>query len=316
MNSTIQNEINVGIDTSQACLDVYILPQGAYQSFANDPAGIKAAIRFIRAFKPARILIEATGRLEMPFFCAAHKAGLPVCVCNPARVRSFAKSIGRMAKTDKLDAQDLAYFGERIKPALSKLKPEKIRLISDLLAVRSQCLEMSTMQKNRLKRMPKPVHAPIRKILRTITEEIGLIDQQLDRLIAEVPEWQERVDQLTSAKAVGKVLAYTLLSELPELGQLNRKQIAALVGVAPMNRDSGRYSGKRFIRGGRSKVRTVLFVSMMSAIQCHPKIKPMYERLVAAGKPKKVAMVACMRKQLTILNAMVKNGTYWNEKMI
>ena len=314
MNSTIQNEINVGIDTSQAFLDVYIRPLDEYRSFSNDTAGIKTAVRYIRSFRPTRVLIEATGRLEMAFFCAADKAGLPVCVCNPGRVRNFAKSIGRMAKTDQLDARDLAHFGDVIRPAITELKPEKIRLISDLLTVRSQCLEMSTMPKNRLKRMPKTVHAPIRKILKTITEEVKRIDRQIDLLIAEVPEWQERVHQLTSAKGVGKVLAYTLLSELPELGQLNRKQIAALVGVAPMNRDSGAYKGKRFIRGGRHKIRTVLFVSIMSAIQCHPKIKPMYERLVAAGKPKKVAMVACMRKQLTILNAMVKNGTYWNEK--
>ena len=315
MNSTIPNEINVGIDTSQAFLDIHVRPLGEDRSFSNDATGIQEAIRYLRPLKPSRVLIEATGRLEMAFFCAADKAGLPVCVCNPARVRNFAKSLGRLAKTDKLDASDLAQFGERIQPAVTRLRPEKIRLISDLLAVRSQCLEMSTMQKNRLKRMPKAVQAPIRKILKTITEEINRIDRQLDRLIAEVPEWQERVDQLTSAKGVGKVLAYTLLSELPELGQLNRKQIAALVGVAPMNRDSGRYIGKRFIRGGRHKVRTVLFVSIMSAIQCHPKIKPMYERMVAAGKPKKVALVACMRKQLTILNAMVKNGTYWNENM-
>ena len=315
MNSINQNDVNVGIDTSQALLDIHVRPLDDYRSFTNDAAGIREAIRYLRAFKPARVLIEATGRLEVAFFCAAHKAGLPVCVCNPARVRNFAKSIGRMAKTDKLDASDLARFGEVIQPAVTQLKPEKIRLISDLLVVRSQCLEMSTMQKNRLKRMPKSVHTPIRKILKAITEEIGRIDQQLDRVIAEVPKWRERVDQLTSSKGVGKVLAYTLLSELPELGNLNRKQIAALVGVAPMNRDSGRYNGKRFIRGGRHKVRTVLFVSMMSAIQCHPKLKPMYERLVAAGKPKKVAIVACMRKQLTILNAMVKNGTYWNENM-
>ena len=315
MNSTNQNETNVGIDISQAYLDIQVRPLDEYRSFTNDAAGIKEAIRYIRPFKPTRVLIEATGRLEMAFFCAAHKAGLPVCVCNPARVRNFAKSIGRLAKTDKLDAGDLACFGERIQPTITQLKPEKIRLISDLLAVRSQCLEMSTMQKNRLQRMPKTVQAPIREILSAITKQIAGIDKQLDQLIAEVPEWQERVDQLTSAKGVGKVLAYTLLSELPELGQLNRKQIAALVGVAPMNRDSGRYNGKRFIRGGRHKVRTVLFVSIMSAIQCHPRIKPMYERMVAAGKPKKVALIACMRKQLTILNAMVKNGTYWNEKM-
>lgn len=316
MNTKDHNEINIGIDTSQSLLDIYVRPQGSFQSFENSPEGIRSAIRFIKPFKPARVLIEATGRLEMAFFCAAHKAGLPVCVCNPIRVRKFAQATGRMAKTDKLDAEDIAHFGEALKPKLTDLKPEKLRLLSDLLTVRSQCLDMSTMQKNRLQRMPKNVHQPIRNILKKIIQEISYIDQQLDNLIAEIPQWQERVDQLTSVKGVGKVLAYTLLSDLPELGRLNRKQIASLVGVAPMNRDSGRHKGKRYIRGGRHKVRTVLFVSMMSAIQCHPKIKPMYERLVAAGKPKKVAIVACMRKQLTILNTMVKNGTYWDEKMI
>lgn len=315
MNTQNHNEINIGIDASQPRLDIHVRPVGAFQSFENNPEGIRRAIRFIKPFKPARVLIEATGRLEMAFFCAAHKAGLPICVCNPIRVRKFAQSNGRMAKTDKLDAEDIAYFGEALKPRLTDLKPAKLRLLSDLLTVRSQCLDMSTMQKNRLQRMPKTVQKPIRNILEKITREIAGIDRQLDELIAEIPQWQERVDQLTSAKAVGKVVAYTLLSELPELGRLNRKQIAALVGIAPMNRDSGRYQGKRFIRGGRHKVRTVLFVSMMSAIQCHPKIKPMYERLVAAGKPKKVAIVACMRKQLTILNTMVKNGTYWDENM-
>jgi len=297
-------------------LDVFIRPSGEFQSFDNNATGIRSAIRFIRKFKPIRILIEATGRLEMPFFCAAHKAGLPVCVCNPIKVRKFAQSMGRLAKTDKLDAQDIAYYGETAKPEPSNLKPEKLRLLSDLLTVRSQCLDMSTMQKNRLQRMPKTVHKSIRNILKAITKEIGNIDQQLDKLVAEIPHYQERVDQLTSAKAVGKVLAYTLLSDLPELGQLNRKEIAALVGVAPMNRDSGKHKGKRKIRGGRHKIRTVLFVSMLSAIQCHPTIKPMYQRLVAAGKPKKVAIVACMRKQLIILNTMVKNGTYWDENMV
>ncbi len=316
MNTPDHNEINIGIDTSQPMLDIYVRPQGVFQAFENNPEGIRSAIRFIKPFNPTRVLIEATGRLEVAFFCAAHKAGLPVCVCNPIQVRNFAKSTGRLAKTDKLDAQDIAHFGEALKPALTDLKPEKLRLLSDLLTVRCQCLDMSTMQKNRLQRMPKTVHKPVRNILKKITQEIARIDQQLDKLIAEIPQWQDKVNQLTSAKCVGKVLAYTLLSELPELGNLNRKQIAALVGIAPMNRDSGRHKGKRYIRGGRHKVRTVLFVTMMSAIQCHPKLKPMYERLVAAGKPKKVAIVACMRKQLTILNTMVKNGTYWDENMI
>jgi len=315
MNTQDNNEINIGIDTGQAMLDIYVRPTGEFQSVENNPGGIRTAIRFIRKFKPDRVLIEATGRLEMAFFCAAHKAGLPVCVCNPIQVRKFAQAIGQLAKTDKLDAQNIAYYGETIKPALTDLKPEKLRLLSDLLTVRSQCLEMGTMQKNRLQRMPKTVHKSIRNILNSITKEIACIDLKLDKLVSEIPHYQERVDQLISAKGVGKVLAYTLLSDLPELGQLNRKEIAALVGVAPMNRDSGKHKGKRKIRGGRHKVRTVLFVSALSAIQCHPTIKPMYQKLVAAGKPKKVAIVACMRKQLNILNTMVKNGTYWNENM-
>ncbi len=315
MKPSNNNETHIGIDTSQSILDIYVRPQGNYQSFENNPEGIRSAIRFIKQFQPTRVLIEATGRLEMNFVCAAHKAGLPICVCNPIQVRQFAQATGRMAKTDKLDAQDIAQFGEVMKPAITELKPEKLRLLSDLLSVRCQCLEISTMQKNRLQRMPKTVHKPIRNILNSIAKEIDNIETQLDKLIAQIPQYQKQVDQLTSAKGVGKVVAYTLLSELPELGHLNRKQIASLVGVAPMNRDSGRHQGKRTIRGGRHKVRTVLFVSMLSAIQCHPTLKPMYQRLVAAGKPKKVAIVACMRKQLTILNAMVKNGTYWNENM-
>ncbi len=316
MNTKDKSEINIGIDTGQDILDIHVRPQGDYQSFENNPEGIRAAIRFIKPFKPTRVLIEATGRLEMEFFCAAHKAGLPVSVCNPIKVRNFAEACGRLAKTDKLDAQVIAYYGETMKPDLTELKPEKLRLLSDLLTVRSQCLDMSTMQKNRLRRMPKTVHKPIRNILNSITKEVDRIELQLEKLIAKIPHYQERVNQLISATGVGKVLAYTLLSDLPELGQLNRKKIAALVGVAPMNRDSGKHKGKRKIQGGRHKIRTVLFVSTMSAIQCHPTIKPMYQKLLAAGKPKKVAIVACMRKQLVILNTMVRNGTYWDENMV
>jgi transposase len=315
MNQLNGTPVNVGIDTSQTQLDIYVRPLGNFFSHPNTPQGAKDATRAIRAFNPDCVIIESTGRLEFNFVYAAHKAKLPVAVCNPGNARDFAKSIGRSAKTDKLDAMDLAHFGEKTSPRLTELKPEKLRLISDLLAVRSQCLDMSTMQKNRLKRMPKTVHGPIKKILKSIQTQITDIDKKVDKLVSEVPEWQAQRDLLMSAKGVGRVLAYTLLSELPELGKLNNKEIAALVGVAPMNRDSGSYQGKRFIRGGRAKVRTVLFVSMLSAIQCHPKLKPMYERMVAAGKPKKLAIVACMRKQLIILNTMMKNGTAWDPNM-
>jgi transposase len=315
MNNPDQTEINIGIDTSASQLDVFVRPIGDTFSYPNTEQGIKTLVKQLRAYKPDRVLIEATGRLEMAFVVAANRANLPVVVCNPGQVRQFAKAAGRVAKTDALDAQDIAHFGEALKPRITVLKPEKLRKISDLLTVRSQCLELSTMQKNRLTRMPKSVHAPIKRILKSIQKEVAQIDQKLDQLMDEVAEWKEMRDLLMSAKGVGKVLAYTLLSELPELGRLNRKEIAALVGVAPMNKDSGNYEGKRSIRGGRSKVRSVLFVSMMSAIQCHPKLKPMYEKMVAAGKPKKVALVACMRKQLIILNTMMKNGTHWDPDM-
>lgn len=315
MNMKNGTQVNVGIDTSQDQLDIYVRPVGEFFSHPNSAQGAKAAVKAIRVFKPDRIIIESTGRLEFELVHAAHKAKLPVSACNPGQARDFAKSIGRTAKTDKIDAMDIAHYGEATQPRLTELKPEKHRLISDLVAVRSQCLGMSTMQKNRLKRMPVSVHGPIKRILKSIQTEIAGIDKKVDKLVNEAPEWKAKRDLLISAKGVGKVLAYTLLSELPELGRLNNKEIAALVGVAPMNRDSGKYQGKRFIRGGRQKVRTVLFVSMLSAIQCHPKLKPMYERMVADGKPKKLAIVACMRKQLIILNTMMKNGTEWDPNM-
>lgn len=307
------NPIFIGIDTSQSQLDIYVRPNDIFFSVSNDNDGINEAIKRIQSFAPERVLIESTGRLELPFSIAAHQAQLPLVICNAAQVRSFAKSLGRLAKTDKLDAQDIAHFGESVKPPLSKLKAKNLRDISDLLTLRSQHLEMSTMEKNRLKRMPGITQKSLSRILKSIQNEIAWVDKQLDKKIAKVPQWKELVELLTSAKGVGKVLAYTLLSELPELGKLTRKEVAALVGVAPMNRDSGGYKGKRFIRGGRHKVRTVLFVSMLSAIQCHPKLKPMYQRLVEKGKPKKVAIVACMRKQLTILNQMVKTNSHWDE---
>jgi len=308
-------EINIGIDTSKNQLDIGIRPSNEFFCVENNPQGIADAVKRIKFLKPNRVIIEATGRLEMAFACAAFKAGLPIVVCNPRLVHNFVQATGKMAKTDKLDAFAIAHYGEVMKPDLTQIKPEKLQKISDLITVRSQILTLSTMQKNRLKRMPTPVHAPLQRVLKSIQKEVIWIDKQLDKAISEVPEWQHNVDILMSAHGVGKDLAYTLISELPELGKLNRKQIASLVGIAPMNRDSGNNTGKRYIRGGRHKVRTVLFVSMMSAIQHHPILKPMYQRLVASGKPKKVALVACARKQITILNAMMKNRTYWEEPM-
>ncbi len=233
MNAFQNNEINVGIDTGQAQLDFNIRPTGESFSIPNTAEQALITAKRLAGLKPTRVLIEATGRLENNFVQAARKVGLPLVVCNPSQVRDFAKSTGRVAKTDKLDAQDIAHFGEALKPRLTILKSARLQQISDLIAVRTQCLDMSTMQKNRLTRMPKAVQSPIKRILKSIQDEVKKIDQKLDTLISKCPEWSAKRDLLMSAKGVGRVLTFTLLSELPELGQLNRKQIAALVGVAP-----------------------------------------------------------------------------------
>jgi len=309
------NEINVGVDTSKTQLDFYVRPLGEFFSVENTPAGVRAAVRQLKKIQPTRIVIEATGRLEHAFVVAAHKAGLAVTIANPLRIRKFAGAIGQLAKTDRLDAGVIAYFGDAVKPEPTVLKPEKVCLISDLLARRSQLLEMSTMEKNRLSILPKALHASLNRHLKHLGAEVKRVEKQLDQLIDNTPEWQEKRDLLMSVNGVGKILTYTLLSDLPELGLLNRKQIAALVGVAPMNRESGYYQGKRRIRGGRARVRTVLFMAIMSAIQSNPKLKRKYLALQDAGKPKKVALVACMRKMLTILNVMVKTGQHWNPEL-
>ena len=308
-------EISVGIDTGKSQLDFYIRPLDEFFSVDNSVAGIREAIKRLKILQPTRIVIEATGRLELPFVVAAQKANLPVTIANPIQVRRFAGALGQLAKTDPLDAKLIAHFGEALKPEPTQLKPENVRLISDLLARRSQLLDISTMEKNRLSILPKTLHASLKRHLKQLQTEIKRIETQLDKLIDQTPEWQQKRDLLLSVNGVGKILAYTLLSDLPELGQLNRKEIASLVGVAPMNRESGNYKGKRRIRGGRAKVRTVLFMAIMSAVQSNPVLKAKYQQLKDNGKPPKVALVACMRKLLTILNVMMKTGQHWKTEI-
>lgn len=308
-------ETNVGIDTGKRQLDIYIRPVGEYFTVENNEKGIKEAIKRIKKHKPTRITIEATGRLEMPFACAATKAKLPIAIANPRQVHDFAKSTGKLAKTDKLDAAMIAYYGELLTPRLTQIKPENTQRISDLLVRRSQLVDMRTMEKNRHSILSKEIKRSNIRIIKAFQKEIDWVEEHLDKLIEETPDWNKILTILLSVKGVGKVLAYTLLSDLPELGQLNRKEIAALVGVAPINRESGLYKGKRRIRGGRARIRTVLFMAMMSTIQSNPRFKRDYQRLVAKGKPKKVAIVACMRKMITILNVMVKTETVWDEKL-
>lgn len=315
MNPHSQNETNIGVDVSKSHLDFFVRPDGSFWRVNNDHAGITQAIRLCKKAQASRIVVEATGRMESAFVAAAHRAKLPIVVANPMHVRRFAQATGRQAKTDRLDAQDIAYFGEALKPEPTLEKNKKSQLISDLLVRRNQLMEMRTMEKNRLSILPKPLHSSLKRHIKQLTDELERIDRVVDQEIDAVPEWAEKKELLTSVNGVGRVLAYTLLSELPELGKLNRKEIASLVGVAPMNKESGGYTGKRQIRAGRARVRTALFMAVMSASQSNPIIKAHYQRMLTAGKQPKVALVACMRKLITTLNAMMKTGQHWNPKM-
>jgi len=236
-------------------------------------------------------------------------------VANPAHIKKFAGAVGQLAKTDKLDAKLIAYYSEAIKPTLSTLKPETLRKMSDLLSRRCQLMEMRTMEKNRLQSLPKTLASTINPMLTVINNQLAKIDEKMQKLIEQCDEYKIKNDIIQSVPGVGNVVAFSLLSNMPELGYISNKEAAALVGVAPVNRESGAFKGKRMIRGGRHQIRTAMFMSMMSAMQCNPVFKATYQRLVVAGKPKKIAIIACVRKMIVILNSMVRDGVYWDPKM-
>ena len=312
MNIQNQTEISVGIDVGKSQLDVAIYPLERHLRIPNSVEPISKLIQLLKELDVSRIVLEATGRYEHEFVFACDKAGLPVCVVDPVKVRRFAQALGIHAKTDKIDAGVIARFAATMKPEAKPIPDKQSRVIKDLLTRRSQLMEMSTMEKNRLQIMPKELHSSIKGLLKTLEKQIEAISNKVDGLVRQVKEWRVKTEILTSVPGVGKVLAYTLISELPELGSLNSKEIAALVGLAPFNKESGRMTGKRRIRGGRPRVRTIMFMAMMSSIQCNPVFKRYYERLKAAGKLPKVALVACMRKLIVILNTMVKNQQRWD----
>ena len=311
MNIKTNQSINVGVDTGKFQLDIYIRPLDIYFTVQNDDNGIKEAIQTIKQHNPERIVIEATGRLEMPFIVACVKANLPFVIANPVHIKRFAGAIGQRAKTDKLDAQLIAHYSEAIKPKLSQLKPDKMQAMSDLVTRRNQLLTMQTMEKSRLQILPKALAMTIKPILTAFNIQIEKIESKIVKLIESCPDYQAKNDILQSMKGIGKIAAASIISNLPELGYMTNKQAAALVGVAPINKESGRYKGLRKIQGGRHQVRTVLYMAMMSAIQCNPVFKETYQRLVATGKPKKVAIIACIRKMVGILNSMLRDGTMW-----
>jgi transposase len=307
--------IFIGIDVSKARLDVALRPSGESESVTNDEAGIKTLLKRWGEIEPALIVLEATGGVERSVIRALASAELPVVVVNPRQVRDFAKATGQLAKTDRIDALVLARFAEAVRPAVRPLPDEITLELRALIARRRQITEMIVAERNRLSGASKSVRKRIDAHLRWLEAELERADKDLDQSIRQSPIWQENEDLLKSVPGIGPVISRTLLAELPELGELNRKQIAALVGVAPLNRDSGTLRGRRAIWGGRASVRAVLYMAALVASRRNAVIRAFYKRLRNAGKAPKVALVACMRKLLTILNAMIKHRTHWSENI-
>ena len=306
-----ESPVFVGIDVSKAQLDVAVRPAGTEFTMRNNEPGITSLVERVRELQPHLVVLEATGGLEVPLVSALAAAGLPLVVANPRQIRDFAKATGQWAKTDTLDAQILARFAETVRPTPRPLPDTSTQELAALLTRRRQLIEMLTAEKNRLgsapQRIRKDIHAHITWLERRLVETDG----DLSQTIQASPVWREKDNLLQSTPGVGPILATTLLASLPELGTLDRKQIAALVGVAPFNCDSGTLRGKRIVRGGRGSVRATLYMSALVAARYNPVIKAFYRRLRQAGKPAKVALTACMRKLLTILNAMLKHRTPW-----
>lgn len=305
-------EVFVGIDVSKGRLDVAAPAASLSVSLANTETGIQELIARLQPLAPTLIVLEATGGMEVPAASALALADLPVAVVNPRRARDFARATGQCAKTDPLDAKGLAHFAQAVRPAARPLPDAQAQELSALLARRKQLVEMLTMEQNRLHSAPACLHTGLNKHIAYLKAELTQADEDLHTHLKSSPVWQAADEVLQSVPGVGKTVSLTLLAELPELGRLNRQQIAALVGVAPFNRDSGKRRGPRIIFGGRARVRAALYMAALVATRHNPRIRAFYERLLKAGKDKKVALVACMRKLLTILNAMLKQQQKWN----
>ena len=301
----------VGIDVSKAQVDVAVRPTGKRWTLPYDQTGIEGLIPQIVYLEPALVLLEATGGLELPLVAALAAAALPVVVVNPRQVRDFAKATGTLAKTDTLDAGVLAHFADAVRPEVRPLKDAETQVLNSLTARRRQVMTMLVSEKNRLGTALGAVSPRIEAHIASLEQELSDLDKGLRQTLRRSPVWREKDDLLRTVPGVGEQLSLTLLANLPELGTLNRRQIAALVGVAPYNRDSGTLRGKRAVWGGRSRVRAVLYMGALVASRHNPAIRDFYQRLLAAGKPKKVALVASMRKLLVILNGMLKHGSPW-----
>lgn len=304
-------ERHVGVDVGKSCLDIAIFELDIHWQVDNTPEGIKGLIGLLKRYKLTRVLVEATGGYERAFVEACAEKLLPVIVVQPVQVRQFAKAQGILAKTDKIDARLIALFGKILEPEVRPIASKEVRLIRDLLARKRQLNEARTQELNRQHKAPRVLAASHRRLLKLLDKEIAWTNEQLAKRIAEVTEWQRTYEILSSVPGIGDGVAFTLLGELPELGTLSNRQVAALCGLAPFNRDSGQMKGKRRIKGGRAPIRTVLYMAMLCAIQHNPVMRNFYQKLVAQGKHKKVAITACMRKMITILNTMVRNNQEW-----
>jgi transposase len=311
-----EEKVYVGVDVAKSTSYVAVTDSKEALKFTNDDKGISQTVRYIASVKPAGIILEATGNLEMPLAAALQAAGLPVAVINPRQVRDFARATGALAKTDAIDARILALFGARIKPQIRPLPDRKAREMSNLLSRRRQLVEMLTAEHNRLFQANDNIRPNVEAHINWLEEALSNINDDLDHRIRLSPSWREKDNLLKSVPGVGKVVSSSLLIDLPELGRLNRRKIAALVGVAPLNRDSGTMRGKRTVWGGRARLRAVLYMAALVASRRNPIIAAFYQRLVDAGKAKKVALVACMRKLLTILNSMMRTMTAWQPQVV
>ena len=301
----------VGIDVSKDRLDVAVLPSEESWSTANQDEDIQSLVKRVRSLKPELIVLEATAQLEMPLVGALAARGLPVAVVNPRHVREFARASGILAKTDRIDAQVLARFGEKMRPEVRPLKDKETRELTALMTRRRQLVGMLVAERSRLAAAPQAVRKDIKTHIAWLEKKLSNMNDHLAETIKNSSVWREKDALLQSVPGVGPVLSTSLLSGLPELGTLNRRQIAALVGVAPFNRDSGAFRGKRSVWGGRGHLRSVLYMATLAATRSNPVIRTFYHRLCEAGKPRKVALTACMRKLLTILNAILKSQTPW-----
>ena len=302
----------VGIDVSKERLDVAVRPTGEMWQVSHDSLGIGEVMERLETLMPQLVVLEATGGVEMTLAGELAASGLHVAVVNPRQVRNFARATGKLAKTDALDAQVLAHFAEAMRPASRPLPDSDTRELAALVARRRQLVEMITAEKNRFRTAARRIRPKVEEHIRWLEENLAELDRDLGDFIRSSPIWRDKDELLRSAPGVGPVLSMTLLSGLPELGTLNRGEIAALVGVASFNRDSGTMRGKRKVWGGRPQVRAALYMAALVATRFNPVLRDFYQRLCMAGKPKKVALTACMRKLLTILNHMVRQNRHWN----